>query len=117
MYKLFVYGTLRKGEGNHELLRDAEFLGEHTTEPKFTMVDMGAFPGVILDGKNSISGEVYEVNPHTYRRVEMLEGYHPDPKSTFYSKHIVDTEFGEAEMYVLDPSYLGYPVIESGKWR
>ncbi len=29
---IFVYGTLRKGEGNHHFLNSAEFLGHHETE-------------------------------------------------------------------------------------
>ena len=28
---VFVYGTLKKGRGNHGLLRDAEYIGKFST--------------------------------------------------------------------------------------
>lgn len=116
--KIFVYGTLLSEEGNwRHYLKDSKLLGEDTIEGNFTMVSLGVFPGVIPEGEGTIKGEVYEVDENSYKSIEYLEGYHPDPKQAFYSKMKVNTKYGEAEMYILDKSYLDYPVIKSGNWR
>jgi gamma-glutamylcyclotransferase (GGCT)/AIG2-like uncharacterized protein YtfP len=92
-------------------------MGEDTLPSKYTMVSLGGFPGVIPKGETSIKGEVYEVSKDVYKAVEYLEGYHPDPKITLYSKEKVDTKFGEADMYILNKNYLFYPKVETGNWK
>jgi len=70
-----VYGTLKKGHGNHSLLRTARFIGEGVTEnPDYVMYD-GPFPYVAFQypGKR-IQGEVYEVDDGTLNRLDDLEG-------------------------------------------
>jgi len=117
-HKLFVYGTLLSRESNwSHYLKNANFLGIDTIEGEFTMVSLEGFPGVIPTGKGKIKGEVYEVDENTYKGIEYLEGYHLDIESRFYDKMKVNTKYGKAEMYVLDKTYLVYPVIESGNWR
>jgi gamma-glutamylcyclotransferase (GGCT)/AIG2-like uncharacterized protein YtfP len=112
-----VYGTLRKGFGNYERLlnnKHCEFLGEQKTEPRFTMVSLGGFPGVIPGGEQEIVIEVFQVNnPAVEERLDMLEGY-PD----FYQKMEVQTNWGTANMYILDETYKRRcPVVESGDWK
>jgi len=54
----FVYGSLLSGGegkkeealGNHRIIADAKFLGEHVTKPVFTLISLGAFPGVVENG-------------------------------------------------------------------
>ena len=50
--KIFVYGTLMRGEGNHSLLssESTQFLGEAITQRGFTLYDLGAFPGMVKGG-------------------------------------------------------------------
>lgn len=120
MKKLFVYGTLLNGKSNWQwaLNRpDVNFLGEQQITGKYTMVSLGAFPGVIPTGESTIHGEVYEVPDDVYRSIERLEGYNVDTNYRFYDKMEVETVYGKAEMYILDESYLQYKVIESGSWR
>lgn len=109
-----VYGTLRKGFGNHRLLNNEHctLLGTETTKPNFHMVSLGGFPGVIPDGKQSIVIEVYEVNSKDVeQRLDWLEGY-----PNFYQKMKIETQWGTANMYILNESYLSRTVIESGDW-
>lgn len=121
--KIFVYGTLLKGFRNWNWFLnkpDVKFLGEDVITGKFTMVALYNFPGVVLnDNKpnNKIYGEVYEIDEQTLYNIDCLEGYDPDPKQTFYSKIIVPTKYGDAQMYVLNESYLQYPEIETGSWK
>ena len=113
MNRIFVYGTLKKGHGNwHYILKNHSlFMGEHTTEPVFTMIDLGAFPGVLADGDTRIKGEVFEIDDETMRRVDSLEGY-PE----FYNRQQIETQFGPAWMYYLGDSYRGYRQVENGEW-
>ena len=76
--KVFVYGTLKKGYGNHYLLADSKFVGEATSVSKWLMIgkDM-PFPYLLnrdnTKGKH-IKGEVYEVDSNTLKRLDALEG-------------------------------------------
>lgn len=116
MKKLFVYGSLLSGLYNWSwALKHSNLLGKTTIEGNYTMVDLNNFPGVIIDDSNYsiIHGEVYEVDDHTYNKIEALEGY-----PVFYNRVKIDMpNFGEVEMYVLPSRYLSYPIIESGNWK
>lgn len=98
--KVAVYGTLKRGKGNSRLLSDSTFLGTAGTDPNFSMISFGGFPGV-LDGNQSIHVEIFEVKDlDVLRRLDSLEG-HPD----FFEREEVgvrmdDTgEVGKAWMY------------------
>lgn len=41
---LFVYGTLRQGESNHNFLADSQCLGHFETPPHYALYDLGAIP-------------------------------------------------------------------------
>ena len=72
---LFVYGTLMRGERNHRLLAEAEFVGEARTVAGFTMIDLGAFPGVVAHGEGVVVGELFRVDAETLLAVDRLEGH------------------------------------------
>jgi gamma-glutamylcyclotransferase (GGCT)/AIG2-like uncharacterized protein YtfP len=110
---LFVYGSLREGFGNHPLLIDDDTskMGTFTTEPIYEMLDLGAFPGVVLGGQTPIVGEVYEVNETIWARVEALEGY-----PSFYNRVPLATPYGEAKMYILQRGRGSTELVESGDW-
>lgn len=61
---LFVYGTLKRGLRNHRLIGDQEFLGEAFTEPRYRMIDLGQYPGLVVDEANglAIRGELWSVS-------------------------------------------------------
>jgi gamma-glutamylcyclotransferase (GGCT)/AIG2-like uncharacterized protein YtfP len=75
-----VYGTLKRGRGNHGVLGNSVFLGEAVTVSKeFTMFD-GGFPFVSdsfvdEDLNGSIVGELYETNDQRIlSNLDRLEG-------------------------------------------
>jgi gamma-glutamylaminecyclotransferase len=72
--RVFVYGTLRRGEGNHAFISAATLLGEARTLPRFTLYNLGPFPALVPEGANAVLGEVYEVDDATLARLDRLEG-------------------------------------------
>ena len=73
---LFVYGTLRRGQGLHvELLQTrAEFVGEAWMPG--TLYDLGWYPGAVAEGDQVISGELYRLpEPRSaLRSLDAVEG-------------------------------------------
>ena len=61
---LFVYGTLKRGLGNHRLIADQEYLGEVMTEPRYRVIDLGPYPGLIVDRALglAVKGEMWSVS-------------------------------------------------------
>lgn len=115
--RVFVYGTLKRGQPNHYLLDHggAEFLGEAVVGDGLVMLDLGFYPGVIDSpngGGGSVTGEVYAVDVDTLHSLDILEG-HP----SFYERVKVTTPFKSAWIYKLPASYMDEAdVIESGVW-
>lgn len=72
--RVFVYGTLMHGLGNHRYLVTSERLGEATSAPQYTMIDVGGFPAIFEVGSTAIHGELYDVTPETLARLDSLEG-------------------------------------------
>ena len=92
-----VYGSLREGFGNNRLLGGSKKISTEVLEGEYTMLDLGAFPGVILEGETPITIEVYEVDEPTFQSLDMLEGY-----PSFYNRDLFKTSVGEAWMYFLE---------------
>lgn len=99
--KVFVYGTLKKGHGNHRLLRQSRYLGRCYVEGKWGMVNLGAFPAVVeAETPTKIFGEVYLIDTKTLMSLDILEGY-----PTFYTRTKVDTPWKKAWMYHLNTQH------------
>lgn len=115
--KAFVYGTLKKGHGNHRLLRSAEFLGRAYVEGPWKMTNLGAFPAVVSSETPSrIFGEVYLINTEILGALDLLEGY-----PHFYTRTKVQTPHGRAWMYHLNPAsqrdFESLQVLDLGVWN
>jgi gamma-glutamylcyclotransferase (GGCT)/AIG2-like uncharacterized protein YtfP len=68
---LFVYGSLKKGFDNHDLLsKSAKRLGKATTVGKFAMYEdsFGNYPFLVKQPISKIEGELYEI-----KRKELLD--------------------------------------------
>jgi gamma-glutamylcyclotransferase (GGCT)/AIG2-like uncharacterized protein YtfP len=70
---VFVYGTLKRGHGNHHWLAEAPFLGEAFL-PDVVLHDLGPFP-MAVPGEGVVRGEVYGVDAAGLARLDRLEGY------------------------------------------
>lgn len=120
---VFVYGTLKSGMVRHGVLRESEKIGEDAI--KGTMINLGSFPGVVLQGNDIIHGEVYYVNERTLETLDHIEG-HP----CFYKRVKVRSCVADDEeecravgdhfwCYTLPESYLQeghYQHIPTGVW-
>lgn len=119
---VFVYGTLRSGEGNwkrylnHEgaVLRSSD---EHTW-PEFGFVSLGGYPALLTDFEGepvSVLGEVYTVDAPTLRALDRLEG-HP----SFYLRRKIKLASGMiASAYTMSAKRLSkgdFQVIPHGDW-
>ena len=75
MELVFVYGTLRRGHGNHVLLEKSRLVDVGFTENKYAMYATG-IPFVNDEEEISrIFGEVYEVSPSRLKLLDTLEGH------------------------------------------
>ncbi|MCG6940732.1 MAG: gamma-glutamylcyclotransferase [Thiohalocapsa sp.] len=111
-HRVFVYGTLLRGEVNHHLLTDARFLGAHRTEPRFTLLVLGAYPGLIAGGETPVHGEVYAVDAAGLRRLDQLEDY---PR--LYDRRLIATDHGSAWVYLYRGPRRDRVRLAHGDWR
>ena len=95
-HRVFVYGTLKRGQRNDHYLHAAEFIGHFTTTSVYSMYVFDDYPAVCLQGRHAIFGEVYHVSDEQFGLLDELEWY-PD----FYQRIEIPTDFGVAWMYIV----------------
>jgi gamma-glutamylcyclotransferase (GGCT)/AIG2-like uncharacterized protein YtfP len=120
MHKVFVYGTLKKGYGNHRLLVDSTFIGNAVTKQRYHLTASGIpFVNKTIPTSN-IVGEVYEVTDKQLDRLDSLEGYDPNRhEESWYKREKIEVnlESGETmESYIYFNPQVAPTVIESGNY-
>ncbi len=99
-HKLFVYGTLRKGNAP-------------TVEISGYMHDLGWYPGVKLGGNSRFVAEVVTVDDEKLSDLDRYEGYREDdPEHSLYLR----VQYDGGWIYVYNSDMLNYPMIEGGDW-
>ena len=94
--KVFVYGTLMQGFGNHRVMEEAQgkFITKAFIRDKdIFFVSLGSFPAVI-DGKGIVFGEIYEIpdekiktwrgDLYPIKVLDSLEGYNSKTRNGMY---------------------------------
>jgi gamma-glutamylaminecyclotransferase len=111
--RVFVYGSLRRGQGNHSIIGVATCVGEARTLRGFTLYDLGPFPALVHGGMSAVVGEVYEVDEPLLARLDRLEGC---PR--LYQRQGITLEDGTlAYTYVMRLDQVrGRSKIASGNW-
>ena len=84
---VFVYGTLRTGELRAHVVSRCINRGIFRTEPKYTLLDFGPFPGLVEGGNTAVVGEVLEVDNDILQELDWIEG-HPN----FYRRQAISLE-------------------------
>src|SRR5262249_39279916 len=54
---LFLYGSLKRGHSNHRLIADQQYLGDAVTEPRYRIIELGQYGGLICDDADGLAGE------------------------------------------------------------
>jgi len=113
---VFVYGTLKKGFGNHHFLEAAYFMG--TASVPGILLSLGGFPGLILEENGwNVKGEVWRINKELdLPALDRLEG-HP---SHYTRKEITIQGYGLVSTYEYNPKETvgyHYECLPSGEWK
>jgi len=105
--RVFVYGSLKKGEWNNRILGDSDLLSETVTKGDFCLGNVGfpyAFSAAITPDEykkllHPVRGEVWKVDTfRTFLSLDGLEGY-----PHHYNRRIIRTTTGlSAWMYMND---------------
>lgn len=120
MEKIFVYGTLMRGFGNHGLILDQKFLGMAFTLQPYLMT-AGMIPFVSNSNEQAkrkayILGEVYEVDKEALIELDALEG-HPD----WYERKKIDVRLDNGSLekcwLYFNERDSGHTTVESGNFR
>lgn len=115
LYRIFVYGTLKEGEGNNYLLHSEDEYCEVVREEDaviegYDLYDLGAYPAV-YPGEGIVRAESYLVGPVTRSLLDRLEG-HP----MYYTRTKVTDTIGRAgEIYVMNYQPYGR-ILHGGRW-
>ena len=112
--RVFVYGTLLRGQHNHRYLGLGRFVCELRTDPYFTMIDLGGYPGLVIGGHTAITGELFDVDLITLARLDLFE----EVPELYRRRQLQLTSTVTAMVYLYpNERARGNPIIESGDWR
>jgi gamma-glutamylcyclotransferase (GGCT)/AIG2-like uncharacterized protein YtfP len=108
---LFVYGSLKRGQRAHHLLRELPWLGQAWL-PGACLHDLGPFPMAVL-GEGRIQGELYGVGETDLAALDRYEG-----APRLYQRHWLSLEDGRgAWVYLGRPHQVRHVApLASGCW-
>jgi gamma-glutamylcyclotransferase (GGCT)/AIG2-like uncharacterized protein YtfP len=114
--RLFVYGTLMRGEPNHHVLgARARAVAGAVTAPRYRLVDLGEYPVLLGDGADAVRGELYDLDETGLRRIDRFEG-HP----SLFRRQPVELDSGAfVDAYLAGPAIViaGSIALPHGDWR
>lgn len=112
-----VYGTLKRGMANHQLLVGSRFVGEDRLA-NIVLYELDEFPAARLEPSDGIQIEVYEVSQRVLATLDKLEEVdHVMPAKGLYRRAQCATRFGVAWIYLYNGTVQGFPKLTSGSWR
>ena len=126
MQKLFVYGTLKKGKGNHDRILSGYDIKITPAWTYGELYDLGWYPA-LTQGNNKVYGELIEFDdPEILMKIDWLEGFRrKDSPSNFYDR-VKTTVFINSKTPVIAWIYLItsekiqdiiYEPVSSGVWE
>ena len=111
---LFAYGSLRRGERDHEALLGSACRGTVRTREGYRLVDLGVYAAMIESGHQSVVGELYEITRETRRRIDVMK-----EAGILFQRVRVQLEDGSsAEAYVMQEDQVrGRRRLRTGDWK
>ena len=121
LHKVFVYGTLLKGERNAHFLKNATCIAERCwTLGKLYDTGYG-YPAIKCSDEDRVYGELYEVSDSELIELDRLEDYKKGDKDNLYNRVVQPVKTGEgitsAYVYIAARKDLLNRRITSGDWR
>ena len=117
---VFVYGTLRKHEKNHSLLKEANLIKEQAWV-EGALYDTGKGYPALKEGNETIYGEVYKINSTLLSTLDELEDFLEGREDNRYIRKLkqVNTDTGvlEAFVYYSEIEDMFQEKIPSGDWK
>ncbi|WP_257984437.1 gamma-glutamylcyclotransferase family protein [Neobacillus cucumis] len=118
-----MYGTLRKNETNHFLLKEATLIAPQAwTNGRLFDTGLG-YPALKESINDKVYGEIYLISEEQLHRLDELEDYRPNDRNNLYNrkKQVVFYDTGKIETYLYfiaehQETLLKNP-IESGDWK
>jgi gamma-glutamylcyclotransferase (GGCT)/AIG2-like uncharacterized protein YtfP len=113
---VFVYGSLRRDCERPMSVRFPDSIFVADVKVKGSLYDLGEFPGLQLDGSDSlVAGELYQVDGGTLRQLDVFEA------STNYRRKQVEISLGgdERKCWTYEPDFKFYSLgrlVASGDW-
>lgn len=116
---VFVYGTLRKHERNHYLLKDSNLISEQAWTYGELFDTGNGYPMLKKSSTHKVFGELYEVNQKQLVSLDELEGYKVNRKDNLYEREIqtIYTDNGECSAYLYMSERSCVTAIASGDWK
>ena len=100
------------GRANELLGPEATFLRDAKTKPEFSLYEIDWYPGLTEAGSTAVAGEVWEINPQQWEKLDEYEGVPDD-----YLRKTITLEDG---MLVQTYIYIGETkparLIVGGDW-
>ena len=101
--RLFVYGSLKRGQPNHGELGEARFLGSARTAPSFALREIAGYPALV-SGDRAIAGELFEISLDALPTLDEFEG-------DAYERHEISLADGaRASTYLARDESAGMPL-------
>lgn len=111
---IFVYGTLMQGEPNHHMLSGATRIGVARTATRYTLIDLGPWPVLVLGGSQAVLGELYRVGSELLASLDEFE----EVPTLYQRVAITLDDVRSAQAWVQPPDRPpNGAVITSGDWR
>ncbi|MGG0719377.1 gamma-glutamylcyclotransferase [Robertmurraya massiliosenegalensis] len=119
--KVFVYGTLRKNEGNHRLLQSADPIAEQAWTFGELFETGQGYPAMKRSEQGKVYGELYEVDLATLAKLDHLEDYEANREDNLYERVeaqiFTDKDEFTAFVYIEKQVGLSKELIPHGDWK
>jgi gamma-glutamylaminecyclotransferase len=115
LHRLFVYGTLMRGEVNAHLMSAARFVGEARTVTAYQLRLLEGYPALLPGGSQAVRGEIHLVDIRLLGALDEFEG-HP---ALFRRQEVALAGGGQAEAYLFaaPAAVSAAPLLVDGDWR